>query len=179
MPLTNRPIAFLDIETTGLDVRQHEVLEVAYVLRPAAVGIMQYPEREVHFSLPINPSNANPKALEINGYYDRLAFLESIQINRMEACERLEDDLTGALIVGNNVGFDLRFLGQLLGSEPWFYQPLDLKAYAAGMCGKASPVGTKFLAELAEVPLPEDAHTALADACWNRDVYNELTGNSA
>jgi hypothetical protein len=36
------------------------------------------------------------------------------------------------------------------------------------------PASTKLIAEVAGIPLPKDAHTALADARWNAQVYDAL-----
>ena len=164
-------IAFLDIETTGLDPLKHEIMEVAVILRKdSPIEAEQY----LHFSLPISEMRADPKALEINGYRERYSDLKAIERTRGKGRSVLYDMLKDALVVGNNVQFDLRFIEQLLGMSPWYYAPLDLKAYAAGMCGLARPASTAFLEELAGTKVGKDAHTALADAEWNVRVYDAL-----
>lgn len=162
-------IAYLDIETTGLNPFEHEILEVAIIKEDA-------PHNPLWFSLPINESLASSQALEINKYYERRSDLQELQVPLEEAQDALREFLTGRLVVGNNVQFDLSFLSRLLGDQPWYYAPFDLKMYAAGLAGMTKPASTKFLAELADVPLPKDAHTALADCHWNREVYLSLTG---
>jgi DNA polymerase-3 subunit epsilon len=175
-------LAFLDTETTGLDAEVHELLEVAVVLRPDSPA---KPETEIHFSLAIDPSRAEEKALEVNRFYERGEELAAIRRDDVEyAASDLAVALTGATVVGNNVGFDLRFLKAWLSacgvaSEPWSYMPLDLKAWVAGRCGMGRPASTRLIAEVSGVPIPDDAHTALVDARWNRDVYNALTRRSA
>lgn len=174
-------LAFLDIETTGLDPYAHEVLEVAYVVRPDDPTL---PERTAHFSLSIDVSKASEDALRINRYYERMDDLFLISVTREDAAAKLLLDLTGALVVGNNVAFDLRFLEALLQRQgfagndatPWHYAPLDLKSFVAGRCGMRKPANTKVVAEVSGVPLPQDAHTALADAQWNKRVYDALLG---
>jgi hypothetical protein len=61
--------------------------------------------------------------------------------------------------------------------DTWYYTPLDLKVYAAGLCGLRRPASTKFLEELAGTEVGKDAHTAhtaFADAKWNARVYDAL-----
>lgn len=162
---------FLDIETTGLDPLKHEILEVA--------ALIDYDGDDknsgiIHFSLPIDLAKADERAMEINGFIERRVALADIRIERGRAKSTLYNVLKGALVVGNNVQFDLRFIEQLLGMAPWYYSPLDLKAWVAGRCGMPKPASTKLIAEVAGVPLPSDAHTALADARWNKAVYGAL-----
>ena len=170
-------IVFLDIETTGLDPATHEILEVGMVRRYYSEIARENVDYEEHFSLPISEERADAKALEINKYAERRQLLSLIEIDSAKAAEGLREVLADALVVGNNVQFDLRFIERLIGGTPWYYSPLDLKAWAAGMCGMSKPASTKFIAELADVPLSTDAHTALVDARWNRDVYDKLGGN--
>jgi DNA polymerase III epsilon subunit-like protein len=164
-------IAFLDIETTGLNPLKHEILEVGIVLRDQDPGKA---DEEIHFSLPIDLTKADERALEINGFTKRRAALQEIQAAPSEALQVLVQTLSDALVVGNNVQFDLRFIEQFLGEAPWYYSPLDLKAYAAGKCGLPQPASTKFVVELAATKVGKYAHTALADARWNVRVYDAL-----
>ena len=96
-------------------------------------------------------------------------------------------------MVGSNPAFDAAFLGRLLGvwPLPWHYRPVDVATLAAGNCygaGSATqfpgaPIGpppwsSREMSRLmgVEPPGPDDAHTALADARWARDVYDAATG---
>lgn len=169
-------IIFLDIETTGLDPLRHEILEVAGIERSADPTVA---DSTIHFARRINEWTADAKALEVNRYAERKEELRRLNLSDDVAKKRIEARFEGALIVGNNVQFDLRFIEIFLGGKtPWYYAPLDLKAYAAGMCGMTEPASTKFIAELADVPLTKDAHSALADAWWNRNVYDSLVNGS-
>lgn len=163
-------LGFVDIETTGLDPDKHQVLEVAILTEPFG--------DQVHISLPINPGNASEQALETNGYYARRNELLEIQHTREEAAEIVRDALQGHVFIANNPSFDAAFLSRLLrdfGYGPsWHYHLVDIKSLVAGYFGVAPPWNTAKIAELANVPLPADAHTALADAQWNLAVYKSL-----
>lgn len=164
---------FLDIETTGLDPVCDQILEVAML-----------GDSNFHFSLPIDATGERSrKALEINRYWKRKAELDEIQIDAVKALKYFLGGLSGKVVVGNNVQFDLRFIEMFLrrvwcgrNSTPWHYHPVDLKALVAGryQLGPA-PWSTQQIAEAVGVPIPANAHSAVVDCMWNRDVYEAVT----
>jgi DNA polymerase III epsilon subunit-like protein len=165
-------LVFLDTETTGLDPRRHELLEVGMIIRTDnQIGS----DKTVHFSLNIDPTRADTKALEVNRYWDRVDELANIQVSESFAENALMLWLQGAVIIGNNPQFDLRFIEAFLRETPWHYHPVDLKALVAGRLGLGEPPwSTSDIAEQAQVPIPENAHSALVDARWNRDLYDAV-----
>ena len=103
--ISQRPLAFIDTETTGLDSSIHEVIEVAV--------ITEHPDgRRERFHTYIKPQNietAHPKALEINGYaedpskWDNAPHMEQVG-------EQIARAIKGCILVGHNVGFDIQML---------------------------------------------------------------------
>jgi oligoribonuclease (3'-5' exoribonuclease) len=171
-------LVFLDIETTGLDPRVHDMLEVAMVVRDPFDEAV---DEEIGFAMAINLAAADPRALEVNRYQQRLPELRRAQIDDAGALALLMTTLRGAIVVGNNVQFDLRFIEQFLvecespDTTPWFYSPVDLKALAAGRLSMGEPPwSTNKVADAAGVPIPDGYHSALVDAKWNRDVYDAV-----
>lgn len=179
-------LVFLDLETTGLDPRKHEILEVGLIKRTDA---KPGADLSVHFSLPIDEQLASEKALEVNRYDERRDELKVIEVAEPFAARILYGNLRDAIVIGNNVQFDLRFIEQFLIDNPfevtgigydytptpWNYHPVDLKAFVAGRLGMGPPPwSTKDIADQAQVPLTKDAHSAWADAAWNRDVYDAV-----
>jgi DNA polymerase III alpha subunit (gram-positive type) len=163
-------LAIVDIETTGLDSEKHQILEYAACLLP---------ENDwVHFSLPIDTALASDQALEVNEYYERRTELLSIEEHPYEAAELIHQDLKGRIFVGNNPQFDARFIAKLLDKydlQPsWNYHLVDLKALVAGSFRIAPPWSTADIAKWIGVPLPDNAHTAIADVEWNVSVYTAL-----
>jgi DNA polymerase III epsilon subunit-like protein len=108
----------------------------------------------------------------------------------------------GAVLVGSNVQFDARMLSRWLranGQAPaWHYRPVDVGAIALGYLRgirDAAPAGsdleqaarpdwllpwsTDMLATVLGVSCPpEQRHTALGDARFVRDLYDQTTGTS-
>lgn len=183
-----RNLVFLDLETTGLDPHVHEILEVAFIVRnpepsPTATDML---ETTFHFALNINERHADERALEVNRYWERWkkpvneGGFPAVQTDEWAAGVFL-NHLRDAIIVGNNVQFDVRFIERFLLDcgcatiTPWFYHPVDLKALVAGTFNLGEPPwSTREIAEAARVPIPADAHSALVDARWNRDVYDAV-----
>jgi ATP-dependent DNA helicase DinG len=99
-------IVVLDLETTGLNKEQDEIIEyAAWCIEDGKAPILQ------HFL--VKPSQAVPaKVLELTG----ISELELQQgLSLQEQREEILQFLQGAILVGHNVGFDLDFLKHQLG----------------------------------------------------------------
>lgn len=138
-------LAFVDTETTGLDVRRHDAWEIAVILRGPADQ-----DTELLFQVRTNLRNADPKALEIGGHAERFqvpdgAFAVSLPtkhtaaatpITERELMAQLMDTLDTAVLVGSNPAFDDRFLTKMFhgaGIDPgWHYRTVDVATLAAG-----------------------------------------------
>lgn len=166
---------FLDIETSGLDPRRDYIIEVA---------MLRWPERDhVVFALPFDPGDADEQALEINKYWEREEELARREVTLRGANVNFLWGLKDRVVVGNNVQFDLRFIEQWLidfgatDTTPWHYHPVDIKALVAGRDWRGyhdlglPPWSTADIARASGVALPANAHSAYADAKWNRDVF--------
>ncbi len=168
-------LAYLDIETGGLDPFQHDILEVAYLRDVDEVEV-----DVTHFSLALTEwKRANPTALKINKYEERKDELGEIRVTPMYAAAKLLVELEDYIIVGSNPQFDLTFMRVFLhergmGEPTWHYRCIDLNTLAAGHMGLATPLKTPEIAEQFNVPLPKDQHTALADATWNMAAYRAI-----
>lgn len=166
-------IAFVDVETGGLDPRRHPLIEVA---------IIQWPENELlHFSVPFKLSDCTEQALRTNKVAERIQELDEISEHPRVAMEILEEALSGRTFVGNNPSFDASFIEAFLlrnksivHPQVWHYHLVDIKSLVAGAYSLPLPWSTRAIAEICDVPLPENAHTAVADCEWNRDVCKRL-----
>lgn len=152
---------FIDVETGGLDVTRHDIIEVAWVTDTGD------PKRLV---LPHRIERLDERALEINGYFTR-----GVEAERHASAEQVWSlwvDLLGATLVATNPTFDRLFLSTFfrrmnLEPEPWHHRSLDVESMAAVMFGETSPVGMKAIADRLnseyDARVPEPDHSALGD----------------
>ncbi|MFG3046315.1 hypothetical protein ACGFZR_15465 [Streptomyces sp. NPDC048241] len=197
-------IAFVDTETLGLDPTTHAMWELAVILRTNGA--------DTEHLWQIRPSKydldeAEPKALEINRYHERMILPDDHQAASMNhACgqphpirghalrEVLSELLADVILVGSNPSFDAAFLREFLSASPWHYRTIDIATLAAGYvhgydlsAGEQSPElrkhpwSSRRLSQAVGVEPPGDgvAHTAFGDARWARDVFDAVTGGAA
>lgn len=102
-----KTLAFIDVETTGLNSALHEIIEIS---------IMKvYPNgKEEIYTTKVSPElieHASPEALEINGY-NHSDWLGAPSADAI--FPSIAEMLTGCILVGHNVRFDEEFLSETL-----------------------------------------------------------------
>lgn len=101
----NRNIAITDLETTGLSLEKHEIIEIGLVLvRQPSLEIIETWETKVR---PIHPETADKEASKINGYTP-LEWSEAIGLK--EAMMIYTQKTKGAMFCAYNVLFDYLFI---------------------------------------------------------------------
>jgi len=116
-PVSQKPFAWVDVETTGLDENHHDIIEVTIIrVEPMSVDGWGATEIEKVFSTKIKmarPENAHPKALEVNGYTENLwrYARDPKEVWQAIVDEGLLDD---CIIAGQNPRFDAKFINATL-----------------------------------------------------------------
>lgn len=179
-----RAVCAVDTETDGTTWNR-QTYEVAIVKR--------WPDghtQESSWFLPIDLRHADPRVLEIGGFYDRHP--EGIRLTTgrtvaapsdPEVVARAVFRLThNATIVGAQPQFDTHVLSCLLhrhGLQPsWHYRLYDVESLTAGHL-KAQVGGLAKCADAMQIPFPEDQqHTALGDARVALAIYDAILGGT-
>ncbi len=175
-------LAFLDVETTGLDAQKHEVIQIGVVLAkqiPREGNIGPTVEKIDEFEIKIKPErleDAEEEALRVNGYNDADWMFAPDLKNAMEF---LSKKLQGTIQVSHNLTFDAAFIEKSFeraGMEnPMARYKLDTISIAFARLYNRPDVkySLKYLCDLFQVK-NENAHTALADARALYNVYKKM-----
>jgi len=103
--LHSKPLAFIDVETTGLEAGYHEIIEICIVT----------PKHAYHKKIrPQHHERMDAKAIAINGYKPsewRYA------IDAKTAASEIAELIKGHIIVGHNPRFDMEFIKELCWRE--------------------------------------------------------------
>ena len=174
--LADLPLAFIDVETTGLTPSLHEIIDIAIIRRDRD-------GRRV-FATKVRPErieDASPRALEVNGYHPGLWA-------NAPFFHEIADDvlawLDGTVVVGHNVTYDVAMVeGRLIASgkpPKWRIRRVDTCTLAYEWL---SPLGLRSLGLEAIRDLlgwdPAGAHTALTDATDCERLFDLLNRTTA
>ncbi len=178
----NRNLAFIDIETTGLLLDKHEIIEIGCVLasrdNSSGGNFKKIEEFEIKIK-PQNISSADPVALKLNGY-NETDWGNAVTLKK--AMEILAQKTVGAVMVGHNVSFDYSFLEKAFEKtgvkNNMHHRKLDTISITFARLHDAHNVEKLSLNSLCERFGVENkkAHTALSDALATFEIFVKLMG---
>jgi len=177
MRIKDKPLAYVDVETTGLDPDIHEVIQVAIMVEDQNTGkVLRQMEQRIK---PQNIESASPKALEINGYAENTHLWDNAPIMNQELATQIAHMLKDCILVGQNVGFDKGFLQKLLKKYKMWdwvgHHTIDTASLALEHLG---PLGIKSVSLHNTCKVlgitNRNEHDALADVIRCREVYHKL-----
>jgi DNA polymerase-3 subunit epsilon len=175
--VNERDLVFVDCEFTGLTL-DHEIIEIGFI-KTKAQTFEIIKERDIKL-LPKRVENANPDAMEINGYDVFEWAKEGVEMKA--GLEEFLKYTKDALLVGHNISADMIRLEKayweygLTGNH--YYKPLDTFALA-WLELRDNPAFTNFsLKELANFFNVDrgQAHRAIDDARTTYQVFLKLIG---
>ena len=164
-------LAYVDVETTGLDPRIHQPYEVSYWRDDED-------EPQTWF-LTHTLEHADQQALAIGRYWERSAYNATPDGHYATASQRwMMLALQGVTLVGSNPAFDAAMLTRFIGTPVWHHRMIDVSNVAMVVFDTDRPLG---LAECAARchdagynVVPEPDHTAEGDVRTTRAVYEAL-----
>lgn len=170
-----KPLCFIDTETTGLDENFNEMIEFAGVrrTRDGHEDVLEMKLRMLH------PDRAHPRALAVNNYSEEeWAGAE----HPHSGVQTIAAFLRGTLLVGHNVPFDLRFVKATLAREhgqeatrglPYHHVDTMTLAYEHLVpCGLGS-ISLQNICEFLGID-NEGSHRALVDVRRTMAVFDTL-----
>lgn len=173
-PRTNK-IAFVDLETTGLNPLKAEILEIGAIVYDINEGTIQEYNAKIK---PLRIESADPKALEVNGYtekeWKKAGTLEEALRGLGEICE-------GATFLAYNVSFDWSFLEVAYETTglpvPFHYHRLCVMSMATIKIpkSKVQSYSLKTVCAFLGIEPEPKVHRALNGAQKAMEVYMALT----
>ena len=167
-------LAFIDIETTGINVLKHELIEIGCVLTDHNLKVID------EFEIKIKPEhieNADPIALKINRYNEKDW---ERAVSEKEAMKILNKKVKDCTMVGQNVAFDSGFLEYVFAKNnlvnTMHYHKLDTISIAWAKLHKDESVEHFSLREMCKRfdIINENPHSALSDARATYELYKKL-----
>ncbi len=175
--MLDQKLAFIDIETTGLDRDEHEIIELAVLVTQIKDGKLEVIDE---LDLKIQPKNiekAEPQALRINGY-NEADWLFAVSLE--EAMKIFAQKTDNAVFVAHNITFDYGFIEKAFKTtgieNKMHYHKLDTIALAFGILhhsGDMSRLSLKSLCEKFGIE-NKKAHSAFADTYALYEVFKKL-----
>ena len=175
--MLNQTLAFIDIETTGLDRDDHEIIELAAVITRMKDGELVVIDQVDLKIQPKHIENADPQALRINGY-NPADWLFAVSLE--DAMKEFGKKTDNAVFVAHNITFDFGFVETAfkktgIENKMHFYK-LDTLSLAFGILHTNDDPGKLSLRVLSEKYGIENkkAHSAFADAYATYEVFKKM-----
>ncbi len=176
-------LAFVDVETTGLQPGYHEIIDIGVVVSDPGSNELA---RTFLRILPAHPERASGRAMEVNAFsmerWERLGALSpTVAVDSLIRFHRNLADGRQILMVAYNSHFDAAFLDQLFRSagESWrniyYYYILDIPsmAWARGVRLLHGQKLSEYFG-IPDEPRRAEKHTGITGADLNYRLYKKI-----
>jgi len=164
MGMFSKPFVILDLETSGIDPKQNDIIEVAMIRYENGKEVARYDDLiKIDYKLPeiiTIITGITDKDLEENGKEEDDVFAE------------VEKVLKGAYIVGHNINFDIGFLREK-GIEMDVLGQIDTIPIAQILIPEAASYSLESLSDDLKIG-HENSHRAMADVEATLDLFKHL-----
>lgn len=176
-------IVHLDCETNGLLPLIHRPGEVAAIVEEPGKAPVEHV-----WLLPVDLTHADPRALNIGGFWERHPQGTGVGVcdDPAEVASQLARILVDAVVIGSNPTFDKDMLTPFLAEHGWpwpaHYRTVDVITLGAGAMEDvpALPFSSHEVSRAFGVdPADYDRHTALGDCRWTAALYKAITRKGA
>jgi len=174
-------LAFIDLETTGLDPERHEIIEIGCLtVKQDWSGAQPVFTVLNEFDVKVKPKHietAEPEALRIN-HYSEADWLFAVDLE--QALRELAEKTADAIMVGQNVAFDWGFLRHAFKEmgvqNRMYFHRLDTIPMAFIKCCHDPKLERYNLGELSRYFGVENerAHSAMSDIRATFEIYKKL-----
>ena len=174
--MRSRPLIFLDLESTGLQIQKHEIIEIGALKVDPKKPFRVLAELQICVK-PEHIQNADKGALKIVGYSSE-KWQDAIKLE--QALSKLDEFAKDGILVGYNVSFDWAMLDRAyfaLGrQDPFYYHRLDVMPIAYSKLFSARKIKRFSLGEICKyLNIQRDTkHRALDDAKATYLVFKKL-----
>jgi len=170
-PLAQLPLVAIDCETTGLDPRRDRIVSIAALPIHDGLRVADAPSLDmiVDPGVPIPPLATSIHGLDADSVAGAPSFAE--------AHPTIVEALSGAVVIGHHVGFDLAILAHEAKRVglPWAEPPhLDTAALVAGVAHVGAELDLAALLHRFGIANAAGRHTASGDARMAADLFVEL-----
>ena len=175
--MLTQPLAFIDVETTGLNPTLHEIIELGAVICRMQEGKLVVTDQLDVKIKPVHIERADPQALRINGY-DETQWLFGYTLE--EAIKLFAKKTEGAVMVAHNITFDYGFIEQAFQQtgipNSMHYHRLDTISVAFAKLHGQEDINKFSLRALCEYYGIENkrAHSAFSDAFATYELFKKL-----
>ena len=172
----DRPVLFIDLEMTGLDVSRHEIVEVAALLTaPPDFTVINSYYIKVN---PVHLQTANSQALEIIGY-DPKVWQDAVSLRQM--LQELSAFAPDCILAGWSVQNEWNFLVHALEAEhlPYFFDDkmIEVWSLAYAKFHTSSEIDRLNLANTAKLlGVNVDRHHPDSDIRATHEIFKKLIG---